>query len=132
VEVDVSVDLSVELEQHTTSRMVPELETALYRIVQEALSNAAKHGGARRAVVEIREEPTTVRLSVRDDGGGFDPRARTNGFGLLGIRERVELQGGELSIESVPGHGATVSATLPMRRRNGTGAAETTERLAAG
>jgi signal transduction histidine kinase len=80
------------------------------------LTNASKHGQARRAVVEIHEEPTAVVLSVRDDGSGFDPTVRTNGFGLLGMRERVELHGGEISIDSAPGQGVTVRASLPVRR----------------
>ncbi|HVR05542.1 MAG TPA: sensor histidine kinase, partial [Solirubrobacteraceae bacterium] len=116
IEVDVDVELAHELGLAAT-RLSPELETALYRIVQEALGNAAKHGHASRAVVEIREEPTVVRLSVRDDGDGFDPTAGTNGFGLLGIRERVDLHGGELSIDSAPGRGAEVKASLPVIRR---------------
>jgi signal transduction histidine kinase len=115
LEVDVSVELAYE-HGSASSRHAPELETALYRIVQEALTNATKHGGAKRAVVEIHERETTVHLSVRDDGGGFDPEAETDGFGLLGMRERVDLLGGDISIESTPGQGATVTARLPVQR----------------
>lgn len=116
IEVDVDVDLAYERGLQRT-RLTPELEATLYRIVQEALTNASKHGGARRAVVEIHEEPTQVRLRVRDDGAGFDPTAETNGFGLLGMRERVDLHGGELAIDSAPGRGTEVRATLPAMRR---------------
>jgi len=116
IAVDVSVDLAYE-QGREPSRPVPELETALYRIVQEALTNASKHGQAKRAVVEIHEDATSIHLSIRDDGDGFDPRTDTDGFGLLGMHERVELLGGELSIDSTPGRGAVVRASFPAKRR---------------
>ena len=116
VEVDVSVELAYE-QGHEPTRHVGELETAVYRVVQEALTNAAKHGKAKRAVVEVREDSRTVHVSVRDDGCGFDPDADTDGFGLLGMRERVELLGGELQVDSAPTRGATVRARVPSQRR---------------
>ena len=85
--------------------------------MQEGLTNAAKHGGAKRAVVEIHEDADTVHVEVRDDGAGFDPAADTSGFGLLGMRERVELLDGTLQIDSSPGAGATVRASFPVQRR---------------
>ena len=89
----------------------------MYRIVQEGLSNAAKHGHAARAVLEIHEDSSSIHLTVRDDGVGFDPQTvQTNGFGLLGMRERVELLDGTLQIESAPGSGTTVRAMLPVQR----------------
>ena len=123
IEVDVSIDLAHEQSgsqgegERTLARHTPELETALYRIVQEGLTNAAKHGGAKRAVVEIHEDADTVHVEVRDNGTGFDPGADTSGFGLLGMRERVELLDGTLQIDSSPGAGATVRASFPVRRR---------------
>ncbi|HEU4976165.1 MAG TPA: GAF domain-containing sensor histidine kinase [Baekduia sp.] len=121
LEVDVGAELAYE-EGRADDRLAPEVEIAAYRIVQEALTNARKHGGAHRAVVEIEETSSTLRVSVRDDGGGFDPDAGTAGFGLLGMRERAELLRGRLRVESQPGGGATITATLPARRRgrNGT------------
>jgi len=116
LEVDVSIDLAYG-EGRRASRHAPELETAIYRIVQEALTNASKHGAARRAVVEISEQDATVQLSVRDDGAGFDPAADTNGFGLLGMRERVELLGGGLSLDAAPGHGTTITVSIPVQQR---------------
>jgi len=116
VEVDVSVELAYE-QGHAPARHIGELETALYRIVQEALTNAARHGKAKRAVVEVHEDSTTVHVSVRDDGCGFDPDSETDGFGILGMSERVELLGGELEIDSAPARGATVRARLPAQRR---------------
>ncbi len=121
---DIEVDVSIELawEQGTRpERLTPELETAVYRIVQEALTNAVKHGHAKRAVIEVHEDATTIRLKVRDDGRGFDPHAATEGFGLLGMRERVSLLGGQLSIESTPESGTTLAATFPVERRAGAG-----------
>jgi signal transduction histidine kinase len=90
-----------------------DLDTAVYRIVQEALTNAQKHGGATRAFVDVQEDEELIEIIVRDDGDGFDPRAHTSGLGLLGMRERVELLGGGLSIHSRPGSGTTIRATLP-------------------
>lgn len=116
VEVDVDVELAPET-CRDRGRHTPELEIALYRIVQEALSNATKHGRAAHAVVEIHEDATTVYLSVRDDGAGFDPGVQTGGFGLLGMRERVQLLEGTLRVNSEPGGGAVVRATIPAQRR---------------
>ena len=116
LEIDVNVELAYEQGQAST-RHIDELETALYRITQEALTNATKHGHATRIVVEILEDPTTLHLTVRDDGVGFDPDAQSDGFGLLGIRERTDLLDGELEISSNPGKGTTVSVHLPVQRR---------------
>ena len=91
----------------------------MYRIVQEALTNAAKHGEATHARVSVIEAGADVRVSVRDDGHGFDTGQATAGFGLAGMRERVELLSGELSLDSAPGQGTTVTAVLPVTRRDG-------------
>jgi signal transduction histidine kinase len=88
-------------------------EIAIYRIVQEALSNARKHGGAERAVATVAREGGAIVVTVRDDGAGFDPTAATSGFGLVGMRERAELLDGTLQIDSAPGQGTTVTVTLP-------------------
>lgn len=116
LEIDISIELAYEQGLHPT-RPIPELETALYRIAQEALTNATKHGQATRIVVEVHEDPKTVHLTVRDDGNGFDPDARTDGFGLLGIRERTALLEGELQVDSAPGKGTTLSVRLPAQHR---------------
>ena len=89
----------------------------VYRIVQEALTNATKHGEAKRAVVEISEDEATVHVSIRDDGKGFDPSVATGGFGLIGMRERAQVLGGQLAIETAPGEGACVRASIPAIRR---------------
>ncbi|HEX4838043.1 MAG TPA: GAF domain-containing sensor histidine kinase [Solirubrobacteraceae bacterium] len=114
IDVDVNIELTAEEIRH-----IPEIETAMYRIVQEALSNAAKHGKARRAVVEVHEDETNIRVSVRDDGTGFDPSDHTDGFGLLGMQERAHLLDGTLQIDSSPGRGTTIEASFPTQRLPG-------------
>ena len=116
MEIDLNVELASE-HGRAAAPLGPELETALYRVVQEALTNAAKHGEAGRAVVEVRADATTVQLSVRDDGKGFEAGTDTEGFGLLGIQERVDLLGGELLVDSSPGAGTLLSASFPAQRR---------------
>jgi signal transduction histidine kinase len=116
LEVDADVELASE-HGRADQRLTSELETAVYRIVQEALTNAVKHGGAGRAVVEVRDDRAFVDVSVRDDGSGFDPTGSTDGFGVLGMRERAELLSGSLQIDSAPGAGTTVTARFPVRRR---------------
>ena len=113
---DVTIDLAFE-QGREPRRHSPEPETAVYRIVQEALTNATKHGAAARATVEVLEGDHDVRVTVRDDGSGFDPTAAASGFGLAGMRERTELLKGEISVESAPGEGTTVRVVLPVTRR---------------
>jgi two-component system, NarL family, sensor histidine kinase DevS len=115
-----SVDANVELAYESgraAQRHTPELELAMYRIVQEALTNAVKNGRASRGVVEVIERATTIEVSIRDDGAGFDPARQTDGFGVLGMRERAALVHGTLDIQSAPGHGTVVRCTLPAQRR---------------
>jgi signal transduction histidine kinase len=95
------------------TRYQPELETALYRIVQEALTNAVRHAGAQRVRIAVRHVSGVLRAEVDDDGHGFDPEAPADGFGLTGIRERVALLHGELEIASSAG-GTRVTAALPV------------------
>jgi signal transduction histidine kinase len=124
LDVDVSVDLAYE-QGRAEARPIPELETAVYRIVQEALTNATKHGHAKRAIIEVTENDRTVCATVRDDGAGFDPTGETEGFGLLGMRERAELLGGTLAVDSAPGRGSTVTVSFPVhRRQNGRGSSK--------
>jgi signal transduction histidine kinase len=89
----------------------------LFRVVQEALSNVRKHSGASRVSVALRSTRTFVGLTVTDNGDGFDPRVLTQDrLGLSGISERVRLLGGAVEIETSPGAGTTVRATLPRWR----------------
>jgi PAS domain S-box-containing protein len=111
----VRVDTRLELPP-ADDRLRPEIETAAYRIVQECLSNAARHADAARVLVELELLGGSLHLRVQDDGRGFEPAAESSGFGLRGIRERVDLLDGFLSIGSRPGGGTEVRAALPLAR----------------
>ncbi len=115
LEVRLSSELRYERDR-AQQRLALEIETALYRITQEALTNTRKHGGARQVHVDLWEDEVNVHLTVQDDGHGFDPAARTAGFGLTGIRERVEMLEGELELASAPNRGTTLTVTIPSRR----------------
>jgi signal transduction histidine kinase len=96
-------------------RLPPPVETALYRIVQESLTNIARHAQAETASVLLERRADRVRAIVEDDGVGFDPAAAQNGrLGLYGMRERAELLNGQLIIESTVGQGATIYVELPL------------------
>ena len=105
------------------ARLSPEVETACFRIVQEALTNVARHSGARHVWIELRQRGSALHLSIRDDGVGFDVRTASSrrppdvNLGLQGMRERASIVGGHLEIESTPGHGTEVRARLPDRER---------------
>jgi signal transduction histidine kinase len=112
------VDLDLDLHSgRTVVRLVSEIEDAAYRLVQEALNNAARHGDTDKAKVEAIESDDKLRLRISDQGRGFDPSERSDGFGLVGMRERVTLAGGTLELRSSPGEGTTIVAVLPARRR---------------
>ena len=89
----------------------------LFRVLQEALSNAVKHSGASRFYVLLRGTETELLLEVRDEGRGFDPAAAmaTSGLGLVSMQERLRLVNGEVTLESRPGAGTTVRAVVPLR-----------------
>ncbi len=97
-------------------RLEPELESTLYRMVQEALTNVVKHAEAETVRLVLREDSGRIEVIVRDNGHGFDTMRPTEGFGLLGMRERIELADGELEVRSRPGEGAEVRAWVPVRR----------------
>ena len=87
--------------------------TCLYRVVQEALTNCAKHSQATQVRVVVHQEPDGLSVTVQDDGIGFEP-GREKGLGLMGMEERVESLGGRFSIESVPGNGTVLSIQFPL------------------
>ena len=105
--------LEVDLDVEIGGRLDPEIETTVYRIVQEALTNIAKHAQAECVSIRVALDFDTVRVEVTDDGRGFDPDARVAGFGLVGMRERVALANGQLDVESAAGR-SVVRATLPV------------------
>jgi len=116
VEVKIDLDLALEAGRHE-ARLLGEIEDAVYRLVQEALHNAVQHSAAECVTVEIAEGDEALRVCINDDGRGFDPSAPTEGFGLLGMRERATLAGGELELCSAPGAGTTIIAKIPAVHR---------------
>jgi signal transduction histidine kinase len=98
------------------TRLPSEIETALYRIVQEALTNVIKHANARVVSVVLTRQDGRVAVVIEDDGRGFDPDAQPGeGLGLLGMRERIALVDGRLSVESGTGRGTTIAVEVPLR-----------------
>jgi PAS domain S-box-containing protein len=95
-------------------RLRAEVETAAYRIVQECLGNAARHARASHVVIELAPRNGALDVSVSDDGRGFDPADQNSGFGLRGMRERVDLLAGRIEIDSGAGRGTRVVASLPL------------------
>jgi two-component system sensor histidine kinase NreB len=103
-------------------RYQPEVETALYRICQEAMTNAAKYADIDMITIRLIDTPESVELHVEDQGIGFEPEhveVRGTGLGLYGIRERASLLGGEVEIESAPGRGTSVRVEIPLDERGG-------------
>ena len=107
-----TVELAVALDPDR--RPTPEAEGAIYRIVQEALSNVVKHADAQHVLVQLRQDLTCIEIAVRDDGRGFSTDRASAGFGLTGMRERAMLADGRLSIDSAPGGPTCVTALLPV------------------
>jgi signal transduction histidine kinase len=98
------------------------LEAGLYRAAQESVRNALEHGAPGRVVVRLVVTAETARLSVEDDGTGFDVAAETpERWGLVGLNERVRLLGGELSVQSEAGRGTRIEATIPLKEICGVG-----------
>jgi signal transduction histidine kinase len=116
LEIDLEVDLAFE-RGDTPARHVTEIESTTYRLVQEALTNVVKHADATRVEVRVIDMDETVEILLRDDGRGFDPDADADGFGLIGMRERIALVHGTLEVESAAGAGTTLRARIPTRRR---------------
>jgi len=106
-------------------RLDPELESTVYRIVQEALTNVSRHAQANSAVISVTERDGVLRASVTDDGKGLPDTGRLGprgdglegGFGMGGMRERAELISGELELGPAPGHGTVVRLTVPIAGR---------------
>jgi signal transduction histidine kinase len=111
------IDLSVELGDERAGRHDKDIESAGYRLVQEALTNVVKHAAATRVDVRVSDDSDHLEIAVADDGRGFDPEGASSGFGIVGMRERVALVRGTLDIDSTPGEGATIRARIPSRRR---------------
>ncbi|HEY6836598.1 MAG TPA: GAF domain-containing sensor histidine kinase [Gaiellaceae bacterium] len=96
-------------------RVPGEVETAIYRIVQESLTNVVKHAHARRVSISLTRTEGSVKAVIEDDGQGFDPTSPDGGHGLIGMRERLALLGGRLQIESSATSGTTIVVEVPVR-----------------
>jgi signal transduction histidine kinase len=110
-----AVDVDVVLRRlDDDTRFAPEVETVVYRVVQEALTNVARHAGVSRATVVLAADDARLRAEVVDDGSGFDPPSgRPTSLGLAGMIERASLAGGRAEILSAPGAGTTVRLEVP-------------------
>ena len=106
--------MRVDLESRIRERLPPDVETALYRIVQEALTNVVKHAQAGVVSIVLARNASAVTVLVEDDGRGFSREGSGEGLGLLGMGERLALLGGKLRIESRPGAGTTIVAEVPL------------------
>jgi len=100
-------------------RLPSDLETAIYRIAQEALTNTGRHAQAHAVSILVERRGAVVQAIVEDDGIGFDYSASCGErqLGLLGMRERAELLNGTLTIESAPGHGTSIFIEIPLREQ---------------
>jgi PAS domain S-box-containing protein len=111
-------DVQIEFNEQEMPRRLPnEISLSLFRVLQEALQNAAKHSGARKFRVDLQCTLGQIQLAVRDWGAGFDTRdsSQCQGLGLISMRERVQLVGGHFSIQSQPGIGTTIIASVPLK-----------------
>ena len=95
-----------------------ELATAIFRLIQEALTNVLRHAAASQLCVSIDEEDACIRVGIEDDGHGFQPAQNKKTFGLLGMQERVKMLGGSITISSEPGAGCRIEASFPKRGDN--------------
>lgn len=120
-----TVELAVENLDEAT-RLAPDLETLVFRVAQEALTNVVRHAGVDTARLTVRRSDERLRLEVADCGRGFEPAeaASRDGIGLRGMRDRVELFGGRLDVRSAPGRGTTVAVELPLAEAGDETAAE--------
>ncbi|HLH71879.1 MAG TPA: histidine kinase [Chloroflexota bacterium] len=107
--------IAFEIVEHgLESRLDPFRETVVYRVVQEAINNVARHSGANRAWIELRRLENTLIATVTDNGHGFDRTTREPGVGLQGMDERALLVGGKLEVDSIPGQGTIVNLSVPL------------------
>ena len=117
--------ISVRCEIEGLEKRLPvEIETAVFRVVQEALTNVVRHARAETVLIQMAREEARLDIEVEDDGCGFDPasvatpESSGRGLGLLGIRERVELLGGHVTIDSAPGQGTRLAVSVPLPKES--------------
>jgi signal transduction histidine kinase len=119
------VAVHCEFDETTECRLPAQINTALFRAAQEAITNVAKHASAETMLIQCTVEAKAITIEIEDDGRGFDPAGFSSatsdgrGLGLAGIKERVELLGGSARIESAPGQGTRVVLTVPLGSEHG-------------
>ena len=118
--------IAMQLRGNALEERLPQvMETALFRIAQEALTNIAKHSNASRVIVNMQRLDGSIILAVQDDGRGFEslgictPNANGSGLGLPGIKERVDILGGELRLQTAPGQGTAIMVRVPLNGKEG-------------
>ena len=113
-EVSRSSQMEVDVQSENVSEDLPDdYKVTIYRLVQEALNNAVRHSGARNASVRVEQTGDQIKVTVTDDGRGFDPK-RSRGMGILGMEERVRRLGGRIAFQSAPGQGTAITAEMPV------------------
>jgi signal transduction histidine kinase len=114
-----STSIRVNLNDDGSADSLPDADkTSLYRIVQEALTNCARHSEARSVQIKLRSEESRYVVHIEDDGKGFAPSRTARGLGLIGIEERVAGMGGSFQLDSAPGAGARIFVSIPFRSAN--------------
>jgi signal transduction histidine kinase len=113
------VSLNREADPEQALDLTPELQSTIYRVIQEGLTNIAKHARAENVELRLGEQGGVLMLLLKDDGQGFETEAHHSGFGLLGMRERLELAGGRLAVISESGAGTELRASVPVGRSPG-------------
>jgi signal transduction histidine kinase len=112
------ISVRCELGSAPSRRLAPEVEIAVFRICQEALSNVLRHAQAESVLIQLEADDRELRIDIEDDGRGFDPAGADRGgrphYGIMGIRERAEILGGTARIESAPGRGTRVDVRVPL------------------
>lgn len=110
------------LQTDETPNLPYDLSLCLFRVAQEALANAVKHGKAKQIAVQLAQNASSIRLVVKDDGIGFDASSAFDGLGLVSMQERMRIVGGTFNLTSSPGQGTTVEAVAETTRAMRAGA----------
>ena len=110
--------IDVDYRSQFDARLADETETHLFRIVQEALTNVARHANASRVTIFLRAESGNIRLTLSDNGHGFDQIPHLTGMGLTGMRARARSSGGDCAISSTTGGGVTIDVTAPLKKHD--------------
>ncbi len=113
-EYEKTTGVQINSEINLTSPLSTEISTAIYRVIQEALTNISKHSHADKISLFLKERSTGILVVIKDNGQGFHPQENTTGFGIQGMRERIEVLGGHLDLTSQPGKGCKIQFIVPL------------------